>query len=120
MSYSDEMEAIEQERWAADCEQADLESLGRQNSRAHRLSGRYAESGDFARAAAVCPHGSGYPLNSLAASNDNDPREGQTGFRCTDCGSVLSADPFDFDFEVLFPCEKYARFSNGEVRAARA
>lgn len=65
---------------------------------------RYA-AGDIAGAASACRHGGGYPLNSLAATLNDDPGAKQHGYRCLDCGSRLSACPFDGPTKVLVPCE---------------
>lgn len=94
-------EAIEQERLDADMEQAALESAGRDYARRARKSALLRAQGKLDEAAKMCPHGGGYPLKSLAARNANDPREGQAGVRCYDCGSVLT----DWQGRVLFPCE---------------
>lgn len=103
MSWFDQ-EAIDSERFEADMEMADLEATGRRMAnrarkmRAHRAAGRLAE------AAAVCPHGSGYPLNSPAATNNKDPNAGEKGYRCTECGSRLDGDPWR-GARVTVPCE---------------
>lgn len=83
-------EALEAERMDADLEQADFEAAGREYGRRLRQSRRLLAAGDLGGAAAACPHGSGYPLRSLAARNLGDPRAGEDGFRCSDCGSVLA------------------------------
>lgn len=53
----------------------------------------------------ACLHGGGYPLDSEAARNEHDPRAGQAGVRCSDCGSVLSGFRWDGPVTVLVPCE---------------
>lgn len=90
------------EREAADYEQAELEAQGRDHSR--RMKKVDALHGtDPAAAAAACNHGWGYPLDSLAARDDDDPRAGEEGHRCLNCGSVISE--FGRSAAVLIPCE---------------
>lgn len=102
--YGYEMEAIEDERRAADMEMAQFEAEGaRFWSKVEKMRELRA-AGDFAAAAAMCPHGGGYPLDSPAAKNEADPFAGEEGVRCSDCGSRLSA--FDWDGGVVtVPCE---------------
>jgi len=91
----------------ADIEQADLEAAGRDAScRIQRMIARY-RAGDRAGAAVFCPHTWGYPTTSPAATTAHDPRAGQPGFRCLDCGSYLLDDPFASDGRprVGEPCE---------------
>lgn len=100
MSWFDP-EAIETERLDADIEQANLEAAGRESARGHKRMLALRAAGDLAGAARACPHGGGYPLNSLAAQNSNDPKAGQQGFRCSDCGSILT----EWAGTVLAPCD---------------
>lgn len=74
----------------ADDLQADLEAA----SRGARQMRRLLRAGHPADAARACHHGSGYPTNSPAASGCADPRAGQPGHRCTECGSYWRADQF--------------------------
>jgi hypothetical protein len=100
MSYWD-AEAIEAERFDADCEMAELQAQGREFGRARKTMLRLRAAGKLAEAAQACPHGAGYPLNSPAATNSSDPRAGQAGFRCVDCGSVLTG----WAGRVIHPCD---------------
>ncbi len=96
-------EALADERFGADMEMASLEAEGNrlyarsQKSKALRAT-------DPAAAAEMCPHGGGYPLNSLAAEHSSDPNAGEDGWRCSDCGSRLSEAKWDGG-KVLVPCE---------------
>lgn len=94
-------EAIYQD---ADFEQAEMEEEGRRYwRRVDRMNDLRAE-GRLVEAAAICPHGSGYPLNSLAAIYTHDPREGEDGYRCSTCGSALTDAPWNGG-TVTHPCE---------------
>lgn len=98
-------EAIEQERLDADIEQAQFEEESRRFwDRVKMMKGLYGE-GKLPEAASTCPHGGGYPLDSLAANYNDDPNEGENGWRCCDCGSRLSTAPFEGEAKVLVPCE---------------
>jgi hypothetical protein len=94
----------------ADYDQATMEAESRDYGRARRRSEQLAAAGDLAAAARACPHSAGYPITSPAAHNDHDPRAGEAGHRCTDCGSVLDLDPFwhPDEFTVIHPCERWA------------
>jgi hypothetical protein len=94
-------EAIEAERFQADCEQAELEAAGREYARGHKRMLRLRAEGKLREAAAACLHGAGYPLASLAAERSGDPGAGGLGFRCSECGSVLS----EWAGAVLKPCD---------------
>jgi hypothetical protein len=74
----------------ADIEQAQLEAAGRASARGHRRMKQLRADGKLAEAAAACTHGAGYPTDSPAARNANDPRAGEIGHRCTDCGSFFA------------------------------
>ena len=87
----------------ADFDQRDLEEAGRDFSRRHRRMRALRAAGRLVDAAAACPHGGGYPLNSNAARDVSDPRAGEIGFRCEDCGSVLAS--YERGAAVLVPCE---------------
>jgi hypothetical protein len=93
----------------ADIEQAELEALGSEADAMLRTMARLRAAGDLTGAAAACTHGWGYPLNSIAATNADDPRAGQDGHRCLHCGSVLRDSPFDHmypcEVPVIFPCD---------------
>lgn len=79
----------------ADIEQAELEAAGRAAGRGHRRMLTLREAGDPAGAAILCHHGAGYPTNSPAARNINDPRAGQAGHRCTTCGSFWTFEQIE-------------------------
>jgi hypothetical protein len=88
----------------ADFEQRAFEEESRVFVANLRRSEKLRASGKLAEAADACPHGGGFPLDSLAARNDNDPNAGEDGYRCRDCGSRLSASPWDGGY-VTVPCE---------------
>lgn len=99
-------EAIEAERFDADMEMAALEAAGRRASRVRKAAKALFIAGDLDGAAKACAHrGGGYPLNSIAASNDGDPRSGQGGVRCHDCGSAVTCFAWDGKPEVIAACE---------------
>ena len=93
------------EREQADFDQAEMERAGRVYSRRAKASAGLRAAGNLEGAAELCPHGGGYPLASLAATGRNDPRAGEKGVRCLDCGSVLSNFPWEGPVDVWFPCE---------------
>lgn len=101
-----DQEAIDQERFDADREQAQLEAEGRSYAKRSRRAAQLRAAGRLVEASAMCPHGGGYPLDSLAARNAKDPRAGQPGIRCYDCGSVLS--DWGSQGVVLFSCETWS------------
>lgn len=74
----------------ADIEMAELESAGREGSRLKRLSNQLVAEGNLMAAANACPHWSRYGLSGTAARDAGDPRYGEKGDRCTDCGSWVS------------------------------
>jgi hypothetical protein len=99
--YDEELPAGFQD---ADLLQAQYEAEGAAYAARQRESDRLRASGDVDAAARKCPHGSGYPLASPAATHSDDPFAGEEGVRCTECGSRLS----DFAWDggtVLVPCE---------------
>ena len=106
MSWNDD-EAIEAERWEADQQQAELEAAGNRHWRRIKKMRALRAAGKLAEAAEMCPHGHGYPLNSLAAEHNNDPRKGEAGVRCHECGSVLTewSPALGGNGVVLYPCE---------------
>ena len=99
LGYDPELPAGYQD---ADIEQAEFIEQSRRYASRLRASRRAT---DPAKQARLCPHGGGYPLKSIAAERAADPRHGEDGFRCSDCGSVLSGDPWDEDVKVLYPSE---------------
>lgn len=74
----------------ADFEMRELEAAGRVAYRGFKAMRRLRAEGKLAEAAKCCSHGAGYPTNSPAAENDGDPRSGQRGYRCSDCGSFFA------------------------------
>jgi len=104
-----EQEAFEGERFEADLLQSQLEAEGRRCGRAYRRMRTLRAAGRLAEAAGVCQHGGGFPLDSIAAREGTtafgiDPHAGESGWRCVECGSRLSASPWD-DGVVTHPCE---------------
>lgn len=89
----------------ADFEMRALEDAGNEHHRRIKKSAALRSS-DPEAAARVCPHGGGYSVPGIAADRNNDPRAntGDVGFRCYDCGSFLSSDPWD-NPTVIAPCE---------------
>ena len=122
--YYDDGDGYDWDREEADYQQAEAEAAGREYSRGVRRMKALRAAGKLAEAAEACPHGGGYPLASIAASEGTtsagvDPRAGQAGVRCSDCGSVLSDWPLrlrpllsysdpqipDAEAVVWYPCE---------------
>jgi hypothetical protein len=102
-----DQEAIEYERLDSDIEQAELEACGRTYWRSVKRMRELRNAGRLSDAALACPHGGGYPLASLAARNANDPRAGESGERCCDCGSVIERDPETWRvMRIIHPCEE--------------
>ena len=99
-----DQEAIDAERFDADIEMAEFEAVARRHARRGVKMRTLRAAGKFAEAAAVCPHGGGYPLDSPAATNAKDPHAGEKGWRCSDCGSRLEKDPWEGG-RVTVPCE---------------
>ena len=101
------------EREQADYDQAALEEAGNRHARTVRkvkamlataeglTADPLAASNIRWQAANLCPHGGGYGLNGSAAVDAGDPRAGEMGYRCHDCGSVVT----DIMGDVLIPCE---------------
>ena len=102
-------EAIYQD---ADIEMWELQSAAHEAEAMQRKSEKLKAAGDLMAAAEACPHGWGYPLNSPAAADNADPREGEKGERCHHCNSVVS-DVQDLHSEVLHPCEPDWRPTKG-------
>jgi hypothetical protein len=92
----------------ADWDMQALINAGNAAARGRRIMRERRAKGDLAGAAQACPHGSGYPTNSPAATNASDPRAGQRGYRCTDCGSHFATITNYFDLRgatATTPCE---------------
>lgn len=89
----------------ADIEQAEFEAESNRFWHDRKLSDRLYNDGELDRAASICPHGGGYPLDSLAAQYANDPGVNGEGWRCNDCGSRMSGETLARDARVIIPCE---------------
>ena len=92
-------------RQEADEQMAALEDAGRRATRARRLVKALRLEGNYPKAASYCPHGWGYGTPGEAAVQRADPRAGQIGWRCLDCGSFLDREPYGGGAVVLHPCE---------------
>jgi hypothetical protein len=108
MSWNDR-EAIDAERFDADMEMAQLEAAGRSASKRAKCMRALRAAGRLDEAAAACTHGSGAPLRSICSSEGTsgwgiDPNAGEDGWRCHDCGSRLSDEPW-VGGRVVTPCE---------------
>lgn len=113
----DDADGFDIEREHADHMQAAYEAEGRAYARAQSRMRAALARDARADAADLCRHGGGYPLSSPAAHAERDPRAGQDGVRCADCGSVLSAFPFDDpDYTVLVACEPGASLAELRVK----
>jgi hypothetical protein len=90
----------------ADWDQVELEQAGRDIDRAMRRMLAHYDAGRLDQAAAACPHGWEYPLDSHAARKEKDPATGEDGHRCIYCGSRLADSSFDTrNPRVLVACE---------------
>lgn len=94
----------------ADILQAELEAAGNRAGRAYRRMAKLYLADLIEQAADACPHGWVYPLDSVAASEVDDPRRGERGFRCIECGSALGSDPMEGPAVVVVPCELRPHF----------
>lgn len=108
-SYQDD--DLMSDRMDADIMQNDFENAGRNLDRRYKKFKQLIQAGDVSGAASICPHLAGYPLDSVAASNSNDPQQGQSGWRCTDCGSRVEPG-YGEDRAVLVPCEIKGRWAS--------
>lgn len=100
-----DQEAIEDERFEADMMQRQYEEESARYMRRKQRSEEERAAGRFEAAARLCPHSGGYPLCSPAAEHESDPNAGEYGWRCSDCGSRLTASPWDGG-TVAVPCER--------------
>jgi len=98
--YGTEMEAIEQERLDADMLQAQYERESAVYSARERRSQKLRSEGKLDEAARECPHGSVGLLAGLCS--EDDPRYGEEGFRCHECGSVVD----EIGGRVIHACEE--------------
>lgn len=102
-------EAWSLDRMEADMLQAQYEAEGNAHARRQRKMLELRKEGKLFAAAEMCDHGGGFPLDSIAASEGTtgfgvDPFAGEDGYRCVDCGTRLSASPWDGG-EIVVPCE---------------
>tara|TARA_R110000824_G_scaffold219564_2_gene406509 strand:- start:4946 stop:5263 length:318 start_codon:yes stop_codon:yes gene_type:complete len=99
MSY--DPEAIYQD---ADIEMYELARSARELDARHRKADILRSVGELQESALMCPHSWGYTLDSSAAKNAGDPRQGEAGERCHYCNSVVDelciSNP-----AVLYACE---------------
>lgn len=87
-----------------DFEMRELEEAGARASAKVRIMRKLRAAGHLLAAADMCPHGWCYQLDSPAAEEANDPRAGESGYRCKECGSVLT-DIFVEGAPILHPCD---------------
>lgn len=80
------------DRIDADREQAELYAAGRAATRGAVRMRQHLQAGDPARAAMECHHGYGYATSAPCAATEQDPRAGQPGHRCCNCGSWWNAE----------------------------
>lgn len=81
-------EAVYYERLDADREQAEFEAEGRAYARRQAKAAAALESGDVETAVATCSHG--YVGGLTGSCTEGDPRHGQEGARCFDCGAHVT------------------------------
>ncbi|GIV03649.1 MAG: hypothetical protein KatS3mg015_2479 [Fimbriimonadales bacterium] len=84
-----DLEAIYAERLDTDMLQAAYDAEGDRHARRMEQVRALLEAGRRDEAQDVCPHSGGYGLNGLAAAREGDPRYGQEGYRCWECGAVV-------------------------------
>jgi len=94
----------------ADFEMRELYAAGARAARGHKAMIRLRAEGKLAEAARACQHGSGYNTDGEFARVQHDPRAGQPGMRCFDCGSYFEDarnlyDMRDDPASVTAPCE---------------
>lgn len=81
-------EAIYYERLDADREQAALEAEGNRYARRMRQVEALLKSEQFEEAVELCTHGH---VGGLTGScTDGDPRHGEVGYRCFNCGGHVT------------------------------
>jgi hypothetical protein len=94
----------------ADFEMRELYAAGARAARGHKAMMRLRAAGQMAEASRACQHGSGYNTDGGCATFLHDPRAGQAGMRCSDCGSFFEDarslyDMRDDPESVTVPCE---------------
>jgi len=95
------------DREQADHDQAALEAAGRASAARKRRSRALREAGDLEGAALACPHGARYGLDGSHARSVGDPRAGEHGDRCLECGSHVEG--YGSAVRVLAACEEATR-----------
>jgi hypothetical protein len=80
-------EVIHYERLDADMEQAALEAEGNAHARRERRVDKLLGDGDVEAAIRLCAHG--YVGGLTGSCTDGDPRHGEEGYRCFNCGAVV-------------------------------
>lgn len=94
MSYDGEVEyettgdlndAIYYERLSVDQEQAMMEAEGNRHWMRLQKVAKFLEAGEVEEAVAICPHGHAGGLDG--SCTDDDPRHGEEGYRCFECGA---------------------------------
>lgn len=97
MSYDGEVEyettgdlndAIYYERLDVDREQAAMEAAGSAYYRRYQKAKRLIEQGFIEEGVQVCPHGHAGGLDG--SCTEDDPRHGEEGYRCFECGAHIS------------------------------
>ena len=81
-------EAIYYERLEVDREMAGLEAAGNAYAKDLERSLRLKIEGRLWEAAMACPHGHVGGLDG--SCTDNDPRHGEEGYRCFECGAHVT------------------------------
>jgi hypothetical protein len=87
ISTSDLNEIIYYEKLDADMEMAQFEAEGNRYWRLVQKSQELLAEGKIEEAVEMCPHGGGCWLSGSCA--EGDPRHGEEGLRCNDCGAVV-------------------------------
>lgn len=86
-STSDLNEIIYYEKLDADMEQAQFEAEGNRYARTQAKVDALIEAEDFEAAAKICDHGHVGGLTGTCSLED--PRYGEEGYRCFNCGGVV-------------------------------
>lgn len=73
------------ERLSVDQEQAALEAEGTRHWRRVEKARQLLEAGEVEEAVSICPHGHAGGLTG--SCTENDPRHGEEGYRCFECGA---------------------------------
>jgi hypothetical protein len=81
-------ESLYYERLSVDQEQAMLEAEGNRHYLRLRKVAKFLEEGEVEQAVLVCPHGHVGGLDG--SCTDDDPRHGEEGYRCFECGGHVA------------------------------